>query len=202
MSQPASILARCDDDALVGALREGHAAAKVELFDRYARHIERILARILGQDAELADLLHEVFARSLSAIETLEDPRALERWLTGIAVLTARECIRRRVRGRWLRFLSFDDLPEAEGVQPDDEGREALRATYAVLERLGADDRIAFALRYVEGLELTDVAAACHVSLNTIKRRLARAERRFSALAAREPSLTARLAKGARWKRA
>jgi RNA polymerase sigma-70 factor, ECF subfamily len=198
MPQSASILSGCDDDAL--ALGEGHAAAKVELFDRYAHYLERILARILGHDAELTDLLHEVFVRALAAIDTLEDPGALKGWLRGIAVLTARESIRRRIRGRWLRFLSFEDLPEVEGIPSDDEGREALRATYAVLDRLGADDRIAFALRYIEGLELREVAAACNVSLNTIKRRLARAERRFSAFAAREPALTTRLGAGVQWK--
>ena len=171
------------------ALRDGHPAARIELFDRYAGHVERILVRVLGQDAELADLLHDVFVRSLTAIDTLEAPEALKAWLTGIAVLTARECIRRRTRGRWLRFLAPEELPDVEGAASDDEGREALRATYVVLDWLGADDRIAFALRYVEGLELRDVAAACGVSLNTVKRRLARAERRFSALAAREPAL-------------
>jgi hypothetical protein len=59
-AQAASILARSGDGALVLALREGHPAAKAELFDRYVRHVERILARILGQDTELADLLHEL----------------------------------------------------------------------------------------------------------------------------------------------
>jgi RNA polymerase sigma-70 factor (ECF subfamily) len=201
MSQPASILARSDDQELVFALRQGHAAAKAELFDRYASHARRILARILGHDPELADVLHEVFVRSLAAIGTLEDPAALRGWITGIAVLTARERIRDRIRRRWLRFSSTEDLPEVPVAVPDDEGREALRATYRVLDRLGAEDRIAFALRFIEGLELRDVAAACGVSLNTVKRRLARAERRFSALAAREPTLMERLAGGARWTR-
>jgi len=199
MSQPASLLARSDDRALVRALREGHPAAKVELFDRYVGHVERILVRVLGQDAELADLLHDVFVRSLSAIDTLEAPEALKAWLTGIAVFTARECIRRRIRSRWLRFSAPEELPDVEGAAADDEGREALRATYVVLNRLGADDRIPFALRYVEGLELRDVAAACGVSLNTVKRRLARAERRFSALAAREPALRTWNGRGTRW---
>jgi RNA polymerase sigma-70 factor (ECF subfamily) len=69
-----------------------------------------------------------------------------------------------------------------------------------VLGRLPVDDRIAFSLRFIEGLELTEVARACGVSLNTIKRRLDRAERRFVALAAREPSLREWLDQGARWR--
>jgi RNA polymerase sigma-70 factor (ECF subfamily) len=196
-----SILSMWDDRALVEALLRGHRVAKAELFDRYANHVERTLFRILGHDRDLADLLHEVFARSLAALGTLEDPCALKGWLTGIAVLTARECIRRRVRGRWLRFFASEDLPEIESVTADDETRQALRVTYAVLGRLGADDRIAFTLRFFEGLEVVSIAAACGVSINTAKRRIARAEGRFLAMAEREPALRAWLEGGTRWKR-
>jgi RNA polymerase sigma-70 factor (ECF subfamily) len=190
-----------DDRALVRALLDGHRVAKAELFDRYAHHVERILVRILGHDHELADLLHEVFARSLAALGTLEDPCALKGWLTGITVFTARECIRRRVRGRWLRFFAPEDLPEIETITTDEETREALRITYTLLDRLGPDDRIAFALRFFEGLEVVSIASACGVSINTAKRRIARAQRRFVALAEREPALKVWLEGGTRWER-
>jgi len=142
-----------------------------------------------------------VFARALEQIDRLGDPSALKAWLTAIAVFTAREQIRRRVRGRWLRFFASEDLPEVSATAPGEEIRESLRATYAVLDRMGVDDRIAFALRFIEGLELGAIAAACDVSLNTIRRRLARAETRFLALAAREPSLQDWLEGGTRCKR-
>jgi RNA polymerase sigma-70 factor (ECF subfamily) len=190
-----------DDRALVKALLDGHRAAKAELFDRYAPHVERILIRILGHDHELADLLHEVFARSLAGLGTLEDPSALKGWLTGITVFTARECIRRRVRGRWLRFFAPEDLPDIETITTDEETREALRITYALLDRLGPDDRIAFALRFFEGLEIVSIASACGVSINTAKRRIVRAQRRFVALAEREPALKGWLKGGTRWER-
>jgi RNA polymerase sigma-70 factor (ECF subfamily) len=201
MPKATPIFALADDPALVEALIEGNPAAKAVFFDRYANHVERILVRILGPDRELGDLLHEVFSRSLAAIETLEDPSALRGWVTGVAVLTARECIRRRSRGRWLHFFASEDLPDVEAIVADEDVREALRVTYLVLDRLGADERIAFALRFIEGLELADVAAACRVSLNTARRRLARAERRFVALARREPALGQWLEGGTRWRR-
>jgi RNA polymerase sigma-70 factor (ECF subfamily) len=57
------------------------------------------------------------------------------------------------------------------------------------LTTLPADDRIAFALRVMEGMELLEVAEACRVSLATAKRRIARAQRRFAELVARDPWL-------------
>lgn len=201
MSNATSILSKWEDGALVEALLDGHPAAKAEFFDRYARHVERIMVRILGRERDLADLLHEVFVRSFAALGTLRNPQALKPWLTGIAVLTAREFIRRRARGRWLHFFATEDLPEVESVTADADIREALRATYTVLDRLGTNDRIAFTLRFFEGMELTAVASACGVSLNTVKRRLGRAERRFMALAAGEPALKGWLPEGTLWNR-
>jgi RNA polymerase sigma-70 factor (ECF subfamily) len=196
---PTSIFAHADSASLVNALRAGHPAARLELFDRYSEHVQRLLVRILGTDRELADLLHEVFARALTSIEALQAPEALSGWLTGIAVLTARETLGRRSRSRWLRFFAPDDVPDIPCAPPSDEVREALRATYAVLDHLGHDDRIAFALRFIDGLELTEVASACGVSLNTVKRQLDRAQRRFLARAEREPALKDWLAEGTRW---
>jgi RNA polymerase sigma-70 factor (ECF subfamily) len=191
-------LVQDDDTSLVSALLRGDPAARAELFDRHAPYAQRVLARILGHDTEIADLLHEVFARALAQMDRLDDPAALRGWITSIAVFTAREHIRRNMRGRWLRYFANEDLPEVAVASADEEVREALRKTYAVLDRLGIDDRIAFSLRFIEGLDLGDVAAACGVSLNTIKRRLARAEKRFVALARREPALHDWLERGTR----
>jgi RNA polymerase sigma-70 factor (ECF subfamily) len=51
------------------------------------------------------------------------------------------------------------------------------------------DERIVFALRFVDGMELGEIAEACELSLSTIKRRLGKAEERFTRIAGREPSL-------------
>ncbi|MEZ4298352.1 MAG: sigma-70 region 4 domain-containing protein [Polyangiaceae bacterium] len=68
-------------------------------------------------------------------------------------------------------------------------GAGALEATYAVLGELPADERIAFALRFIEGMELTEVAASCGVSLATVKRRIGRAEGRSVEKARQHPIL-------------
>jgi RNA polymerase sigma-70 factor (ECF subfamily) len=74
-----------------------------------------------------------------------------------------------------------------------------MRAVYRVLGGLNTDQRIAFALRFIAGMELTEVAASCGVSLATIKRRLGRAQSAFTSAARREPSLVEWLAEqGAR----
>ncbi len=188
-----------DDVALTQALQSGHPNAPAELFDRYGQHIQRVLVNVLGVDDELPDLLHETFAQAFKSVDKLRDGARLKAWLTRIAVFTACGCIRRRTRGRWLHFFAPDQVPEQPAHVASAETREAVEATYQTLCRLPADLRIAFALRYVQGLELRDVAAACGVSLATIKRRISKAEKRFVRLAARDPALRDWLAEGGRW---
>lgn len=178
-----------DDAALVTAIRANQAGCTAELFDRYGAHVQRVLANILGFDPELADLLQEVFARALASLHTLNDGAKLKAWLTSIAVFTARGCIRSRSRRRWLGLATPTQLGQQPAPRVPEEVREALRSTYEVLELLPADERIAFTLRYVHGLELTDLAQACDVSLATIKRRLSKARQRFMTLARHRPAL-------------
>jgi RNA polymerase sigma-70 factor, ECF subfamily len=175
--------------ALVAALQAGRADARHVLFDRYSRDVERVLFRVLGPDTELADLLQDVFVVALGSIDQVRDPRALRGWLTGIAVRKARKCIVKRQRWRLIQYFAPSDVPEQEALVAPLEISEALRCTYEVMSRLPADERVAFALRFIDGMELTAVASACSVSLATIKRRLARAQRTFTNLAWQHPAL-------------
>ena len=90
-------------------------------------------------------------------------------------------------------------MPEAPRAGHDHDATATLRAVYAAIDTLPADDRLAFTLRYVSELELTEVAAACQVSLATIKRRLTRAEARFQQAARTSPLLSQRLENGGRF---
>jgi RNA polymerase sigma-70 factor (ECF subfamily) len=187
------------DAGLVVALRAGRQSAKAALFDRYGRHVQRVLSRVLGPDPDIQDLLQDVFVSALESIDRLSDPNALRPWLSRIAVFTARGRIRRRVRWRFIRSEPMEELTEVEANSASAEVSEALRATYRVLNQLPPDERIAFALRFIDGMELTEVAEASEVSLATIKRRLVRAQRRFVDIARHEPSLHEWLVRGARW---
>ena len=178
-----------DDVALADGLRRRDPVALATWYDRFALDVMRVLSRILGPDPQLPDVHHDVFVRALGSLGTLEDPSALRSWLIAVTVHTARTVLARRARGRWLRFLSWRDLPEVQVTPATAESVEAVRQVYEVLDELTADDRLVFALRYIEGMELLEVADSCGVSLATVKRRIARAQGRFLIRARRYPAL-------------
>jgi RNA polymerase sigma-70 factor, ECF subfamily len=181
-----------DDAALVYALLQGDLGAPSTLFDRYGSHIQRVLARMLGYaEPERVDLLHDVFVRALERVQDLKNPRALKSWLTGIAVFTAQEWIRRRKRVG--PPLAPDDAAEREAVSTPPEATEAVRSFYAVMDRFSGDERAVFILRFVEGMNLNEVAEACGISVSTARRRIGRADDRFRQMLAEYPALLERL---------
>lgn len=190
-----------DDTALVEGLGEGAPWARAALFERYAPQIERMLRKILGPDqsTEIADVLHDVFVQALASLDRLRDSRAVLSWLQTIAAHTAYRTIRARRARRWLLFWEPRALPEMTAPGIDDDVLDAYRRTYALLDRLSADERVVFTLRYIDGMELAQLAVVCDVSLATIKRRLARAAQRFAAGARNDAVLRGWLEEGGRW---
>ena len=79
------------------------------------------------------------------------------------------------------------------------EGREALDRFYKILDRLSPKHRSAFVLRYVEGLDLADVAEALDISLATIKRWLPRISKRVFSQAERDPLLSPYITRDGSW---
>ena len=184
-----------EDERLVAALRARVPGAMDALLARHGSHLRRVLTRVLGaHDSEAADVLQEVTVSAWQSIGRLVDARALKAWLTQIAVFTARGVIRRRYRNRWLGF--FETVPEASQPWAGPELQEAARAVYRIFEKMPADERIPFALRMLEGLELEATAEACGTSLATVRRRLIKAERRFHKLARQCEALTPWLTAG------
>ena len=189
-----------DDPALVEALRRGDPGAPAALYDRYAAYLRRVLARVLGVDDELPEVLHETFAQALSSIDKLEDPQRLKGWMVRIAVFTARGTIRRRQRRRWLRFGAPHQIPELSTDPASAETKMTLERVFVILDKMPTKERIPFTLRYLEGMQLTDVADAAGISLSSVKRQLGKATKRFATLAKRDPLLRSWIESSPRFK--
>jgi RNA polymerase sigma-70 factor (ECF subfamily) len=193
-------LNRSDAAIVTGLLREELWAANA-LYDRYAAPIERMLRRTLGYErhADFEDLLHEVFLQALTSAHQLRDSTALLAWLQTIAARIAFRTMRRRKARSWLRFREPEEVPEIEASDTPPEIREACESFYCLVDKLPATEQIVFNLRYVEGMDVAQVARVCDVSLSTAKRRLAKAEERFARLVGRDPILQTWIEEGSKW---
>jgi RNA polymerase sigma-70 factor (ECF subfamily) len=178
--------AEADDSAVVALVVSRDPRAPRLMWTRFAPMVHRMLKRAFGPGHDIDDLVQDVFLVLFDRVHTLREPKALRAFVIAITAHTVRRELRRKAAGRWLH-LGEAPAPHARAVDLD--SREALVRLYAILERLGSDDRIAFTLRFLEGLELVEVAQAMNVSLATTKRRLAHAWSRIVMHAQRDPAL-------------
>ncbi len=191
---------RGSDQELLERLARGDEGAATLIFSCFGPHVNRMVWHILGDDPDHDDLIQEVFLKVLKKVHSVREAAKLRQWVLTVTVNTVRSELRRRgVRRRLFRAEALTHDVDAVGEVPDEENRSQLRSAFAVLEQLGASERLAFTLRHVDGQPLQEVAQLCGCSLATIKRRLTRAERRFVALARRDPALRERLERGDRW---
>jgi RNA polymerase sigma-70 factor (ECF subfamily) len=176
------------DALLVEALRLQDLGAAGRLYDRYASNVRGMVRRLLGADAELDDVVQDVFVAAITSIGKLREPSLLKSWLLGIAVGKVRDNLRARWRRRWLSFLPFDELPET--AAPQNESRaDIAREVNSLLDQLAPEERIALLLHRLEGMSLDEAAHSCNMSVSTFKRRLARGEQKFALRAERRPAL-------------
>jgi RNA polymerase sigma-70 factor (ECF subfamily) len=150
-----------------------------QVFRRYSPYVARIALRLLGNDGEVDDLVQDVFIEAHRGLPSLREPGALGGWLARICVRRATRRLRRR---RWLKLLSLEtvterELPLSAGTSPEE--RALVLELYRRLDRLSAEERVAWLLRHVEGESLDDMVELCGWSKSTVQRRLRSAEARL-----------------------
>ncbi len=186
-----------DDGALLAGVRAGNALAMAALYDRYVGDVRRILLHTLGPRLDLADLVQDVFINVLTSVRSLREAGALRSWLFQVTVRTARKHLRGSSRRWWLRLWPEGDEVEAQpAAMLEENASDAVQATFRIMRDMEIEDRLVFSLRYVSGFDLSEMADVCEMSLSTLKRRLARAERRFHAEAQKDDALSGWAAEG------
>lgn len=144
-------------------------------FARYRQSVRGVLMSILGHAGELDDLVNEVFVRFFEHAHQVRSAEGLKFYVLSIARNTARERIRERVRERRVFDASRDTRLEEAHASDSPAAHAALAQLRAILARLRDEERRAYVLREIVGLELPRVAEELGISKSTTQRRIAAA---------------------------
>ena len=165
-----------DDEVLVARCRAADRGAFRELYLRHARYVAAAVARWLGDDGDVDDIVQDTFVRAAERLDSLREPALLRPWLVTIAIrLTHSRMVRARRRSSLMRLFGWQ-TPQAS----DPRDRAPADELCAALVRVPDALRTPWLLHHIEGERLEDVAATCGVSLATIKRRIADCEQRLA----------------------
>ncbi len=172
---------------LVEQAREGNRLAFDQLIDRYQGDIYRMIYYRIRARMDAEDLTQDVFIRAYRSISRLRERARFRSWLYPIAVNRVNDYLRKK-RLRSI-FKSTDEDTNIQPVTADEQGTpEALeqvlkedfwRQVGRIAEKLSKMEREVFMLRFMDSLNIAEIAQILKKSESTVKTHLYRALAKF-----------------------
>jgi RNA polymerase sigma-70 factor, ECF subfamily len=156
-----------------------------EVVHRHQRRVYRLLY-VLLRDRDEADVLtQECFLRAFQNLDRFRGECSVQTWLLRIAVNLSRDHARSRKASFWKKLLGLGDTKDgselfdfpAPGPNPEQAtlARAEVQAIWNAVSKLSMQQQTVFTLRFVEELELSEIASALNVQVGTVKTQLFRA---------------------------
>ena len=154
---------------------EGRGERIDDLVRAHSQYVAGLAYRLLGRDADVDDVVQDVFVALLRFRSTIREADAVRGWLSTTTVRLARKRLRRRALRE---FLGFDDLKGVESPVrgATQEEHLAVLRIHRALAGVPANARVVWLLRYMEQERMEEVARLAGCSLTTAKRRLETAQ--------------------------
>jgi RNA polymerase sigma-70 factor, ECF subfamily len=157
-------------DGTVQRAVRGDEAAFASLISEHHASMARVAFVICGDAETTRDAVQSAWAIAWRRIGSVRDPSQIRAWLVAVAANEARQAVRRQ------RRIRFVDVTDANDLVGEDDPAERISVVdlRRVLRGLSADERTLLALRYVAGLDSTEIAAQLGGSPSGVRSRLAR----------------------------
>ena len=175
------------DEQLMAGIQGRDELALAALHLRHTRLIRTIISRVLNNDADVDDLLQEVFVEIWNRAEQYDSAKGrVLGWIVTIARRRAIDRVRRKqAYARAEERMRESTLGTAEEMHPSTD-RAAMHGDTAeifqrILTTLPPAQREAVQLAYYAGLSQRDIARRTGIPLGTIKTRLELALRKLRA---------------------
>jgi RNA polymerase sigma-70 factor, ECF subfamily len=150
----------------------------------YRPRILRFLISSLTDRDAAETLTQECFLKAWNARHQFRGDSSLSTWLTRIAVNLLRDHLRSRSLRFWQRTRGSSlDVMDISDWVPDGRSspesitlaRDRVASVWRSVEKLSAQQRTVFVLRFVEEMELDEIATTIGMNLSTVKSHLYRA---------------------------
>jgi len=171
------------DQALIRAVLAGDKDAYGVLVERHGESMFRVAFRITESEPDAEEVAQEAFLRGYRGLSDFDARADFRTWIYRIAVNCALQVLQKRKAQATVQITEeFDE--ESHGIQLADSGagperllldREIEHRRHAALEKMTADERLAFVLRHLEGRSIEEIAAALEVTPNNARQAVFRA---------------------------
>ncbi len=162
-----------DDRELVAAALKGDETAFTSLVERHSGGLHRTVARILCDEAEAWDVVQMAFLKAWQQLSRYNPRWSFTTWLYRIGTNAAIDLL--RSRGSRQRAHTAGMEHRLRLVEPGDRAsdltahREVEEVLGQLVQHLTPQQRAAFVMREVEGMDTAEVAAVLSCSTTTVR---------------------------------
>jgi len=169
--------------ALVERFRQGDDSAFEEIVEQRAAEVAALANRLLGWPGDVDDVVQEVFVAAFLGLKKFRGESSLRTWLFTITVNKCRSFRFRRL-GR-LRAVALNEAAALESPERSGEkvvlDQETLARVRRAIQVLPQKYREIVVLRYLQGLEVSEIRELLGITDNATQVRLNRARKRLKA---------------------
>jgi len=170
-----------DDRALARAAKDGDDVACEGLVRRHSPGLHRAVARILCDDTEAWDVVQMAFVRAWQRLDRYDSRWSFATWLYRIGTNLAIDLIRARSSRDKAHQAGMEHrlrlVGESEPTSNTTHGHEIDRILSQIIDVLTPQQRSAFVLREIEGLETAGVARVRGCAATTVRNHIFQARK-------------------------
>jgi RNA polymerase sigma-70 factor (ECF subfamily) len=161
---------------------QGDEAALRALWSRHAPHIDVVVRRLVGGDADLAeDVAQEVWIQIFRALPSYRGESQFGTWAHRIAVNRTLNALRRTKR---MASRQTEIQEDTVAVSPDTDAPFLAQTIHDAAARLSPGARTVFTLHDIEGFTHEEIAAELGITPGGSKSQLSKARAKLRALLA------------------
>jgi len=161
---------------LAERLRRGKASALQDAIAIYSRRLHRLAWRLLGWRGDVEDVVQDVFVAMIENAHKFRGESQVGTWLVRVTINRCRRERRRRMLRRLLPWHSSFEASKTELAAEQPLGNaDRAQLVHDALRKLPSKSQEVLVLRYLEGMDLDQVAQVLGASRGAVDVRLHRA---------------------------
>jgi RNA polymerase sigma factor (sigma-70 family) len=172
---------------LIKKITKGDENAFKLIYELYSKRIFNTVLHFLQNQSDAEDITQEVFIEIFRSISGFKHNSKFFTWIYRIAVTKSLDFIRRKKRKKRFALniiLEPDEIKSEDFNHPgiDIENKERALALFNAIRKLSENQRIAFTLNKIDGLEYKEIAEIMKISLSSVESLIFRAKEKLKKL--------------------
>jgi RNA polymerase sigma-70 factor (ECF subfamily) len=168
-----------EEQALVERFRRGDDSAFDRIVEQHSAAVAALANRLLGWPGDVDDVVQDVFVSAFVGLKRFRGQCRLRTWLYTITINKCRSHRLRRHRHRQPAAIDPEAVGSLAGGDKAAMEGETLGRVRRAVQALPAKYREVVVLRYLQGMEMSEISGLLGVKTNALQVRLNRAKKQL-----------------------